>query len=193
MSRIRVLGVGVLAAAVLFGAAACSKDDKKQAESDRGTITFKDAPKGSTDIGLCYAYSLDQIKDLIGGKETFRRLPPEAIGAKGDKVRGEACSWQRTEPNGDALNLRIEVRDYGTDAAGLLEQYAKLKDGTISATEVEALGDGAFSSGSKESSLLQVKSGPYLLTLTSGAEGKLKPVSVDALKLLAASGLDRIQ
>jgi len=189
----RILGVGVLAAAVLFGAAACSKDDEKPTESDRGTITFKDPPKGATAIGICRAYGVAQIKDLIGGEETFKRLAPEAIGSKGDKVRGEACSWQRTEPNGDALNLRVEARDFGEDDAALLEQYATLKDGTISAKDVPGLGDGAFSSESDETSLLQVKAGQYLLTLTSRAEGKLDPVEVGALELLAASGLDSIQ
>jgi hypothetical protein len=189
----RTLGVGVLAAALLFGSAACSKDEDKPTENDRGTITFKDPPKGSTDIGLCHAYDVKQIKDLIGGKNTFKRLPPEAIGAKGDKVRGEACSWQRTEPNGDSLNLRIEVRNYGKDDAGLSSQFAKLKDGTIGAASVSGIGDAAFSSESDETSLLQVRSGPYLLTLASRAEGGLKPVELGALELLAASGLDRIQ
>jgi hypothetical protein len=189
----RTLGVGVLAAALLFGSAACSKDEDKPAENDRGTITFKDPPKGSTDIGICHAYDVQQIKDLIGGDNTFKRLPPEAIGAKGDKVRGEACSWQRTEPNGDALNLRIEVRDYGKDEAGLATQFKKLEDGTISADPVSGLGDAAFSSESDETSLLQVRSGPYLVTLASRAEGGLKPVELGALQLLAASGLDRIK
>ncbi len=193
MSRMRILGVGVLAAAVLFGAAACSKDDKKASESDRGTITFKDPPKGSTDIGLCYAYSVKQIKGLVGGEETFKRLAPEAIGAKGDKVHGEACSWERAEPNGDALNLRIEVRDYGKDDAALLTRYATLKEGTIGATDVEGLGEGAFSSESDQTSLLQVKAGSYLLTLSSRSEGGLEPVPLKALQLLAASGLERIQ
>ena len=188
----RILGAGVLAAAVLLGASACSDDDKKTTSSDRAPISFADPPKGSTDIGLCYAYDVDQIKELIGGEETFKRLPPAAIGSKGDKVRGEACSWQRTEPNGDALSLRIEVRDFGEDAAGLLTGFADLKEGTIGATDVEGLGDGAFSTESDETSLLQVKSGPYLLTLSSRAEGDLDPVELSALELLATSGLDQI-
>jgi hypothetical protein len=189
----RTLGLGVLATAVLFGAAACSKSDDSAKKSDRAPISFADPPEGSMDLGLCYAYNTDQIKELIGGEETFKRLPPAAIGTEKDKVHGESCAWERTEPNGDAASLRIEVRDFGDDAAGLLSQYAALKEGTLGATDVEGLGDGAFSSESDETSLLQVKSGPYLLTLSSRAEGELEPVDLAALQLLAASGLDKIQ
>ena len=54
------------------------------------------------------------------------------------------------------------------------------------------MGDAAFSSVTDESSLLQVRSGQYLLTLSSRADGSLEPVSLDALKLLAASGLGNL-
>lgn len=192
MSRLRILGVGVLVAAVVLGASACSKDEKKTESSDRAPISFVDPPAGSTDLGLCYAYDIEQMKELIGGEETFKRLAPSAIGNKGDKVRGEACGWQRTEPNGDGLSLRIEVRNFGKDTAALGSQFTALKDGTIAAKDVPNLGDAAFSSVSDETSLLQVQSGPYLLTLASRADGSLKPVSLDALKLLAASGLDQL-
>jgi hypothetical protein len=193
MSRMRILGVAVLASVVLLGASACSSDEKKATKSDRPPISFAEPPEGSTDIGLCYAYDLEQIKDLIGGDETFKRLAPTAIGAEGDKVRGEACGWQRTEPNGDALSLRVEVRDFGEDEATLLSQYAALKEGTIDATDVEGIGQGAFSAVTDETSLLQIKSSPYLLTLSSRADGTLKPVPLKALELLGASGLEQIQ
>lgn len=192
MSRMRILGVGLLAAAVLLGASACSKDEKKASSNDRAPITFKDPPKGSNDIGLCYAYDIKQIKGLIGGQETFKRLAPAAIGNEDDPVHGESCAWQRTEPNGDARNLRIEIRDFGDDNAALLEQYAALQKGTVGATDVPDLGEGAFSAVTDDTSLLQVKSGPYLLTLSSRSEGKLDPVDIKALQLLAASGLDHI-
>ena len=187
-----MLGAGVLVAAVLFSAAACSKDEKKAAKSDRAPISFADPPKGSTDLGLCYAYDTKQIKELIGGAENFKRLPPAAIGAKGDKVKGEACAWQRTDPNGDALSLRIEVRNFGEDDATLLSQYAALKSGTLGAADVDGLGDGAFSAVTDETSLLQIKSGPYLLTLSSRADGDLKPIDLETLQLLGASGLDQL-
>src|SRR4051812_34155914 len=108
MSRLRVLGVGVLIAAVVLGAAGCSKPKEKAKASDRGTISFADPPAGSEKLGLCYAYDIAHMKQLLGGGTAFKRLPPAAIGKQGDKVTGEACAWQRTEPNGDALNLRVE-------------------------------------------------------------------------------------
>src|SRR4051794_10473669 len=107
MSRLRGLGLAVLVGAVAIAAPACSKDDKPTAENDRGTIHFADPPKGSTDLGLCVLYQINQMKDLIGGDNTFKQLAPSAIGTKADPVHGEACGWQRTEPNGDALSLRI--------------------------------------------------------------------------------------
>lgn len=193
MSRMRTFGLGVLAATVLFGAAACSKsDDASGKESDRGPISFADPPKGSTDIGICYAYNTDQIKELIGGKETFKRLPPAAIGTEKDKVHGESCAWQRSEPNGDSVNLRVEIRDFGDDQAALQKQYTALEDGATGVADVDGLGDAAFSAVSEDTTLLEVQSGSYLLTLTSHSEGSLKPVELAALQLLAASGLDRI-
>jgi len=189
----RTLGLGVLAATVLFGAAACSKsDDSSKKESDRGAISFADPPKGSMDIGICYAYNTEQIKELIGGKETFKQLPPAAIGTEKDKVQGESCAWQRTEPNGDSVNLRVEIRDFGEDKAALLEQYDAVKESATNVADVADLGDAAFSAENDDTTILDVQSGPYLLTLTSHSEGSLKPVDLAALQLLAASGLDRI-
>ena len=192
MSRLRVLGAGVLIAALALGASACSKDEKKAPTSDRAPISFADPPEGSTDLGLCYAYDVEQMKELIGGEGTFKRLAPSAIGTKTDKVRGEACSWERNEPNGDALSMRIEVRNYKDDTATLDSQFKALHDGTIGATDQPNLGDAAFSSVSDSTSLLQIKSGPYLLTLASRANGGLDPVKLDALKLLGASGLEQL-
>lgn len=192
MSRLRIIGVGVLAASLLLGASACSKDEKKDTTSDRAPISFADPPEGSEALGLCYAYDIKQIKGLLGGDNTFKRLAPAAIGTKGDKVRGEACAWQRTEPNGDDLSLRIEVRNYGKDTATLASQFGALRQGTIGATDEPNLGEEAFSSVSDDTSLLQIKSGPYLLTLSSRSAGGLDPVKLEALKLLGASGLDQL-
>jgi len=192
MSPLRKLGLGALIAAVAVAGAACSSDDSSGTKSDRGTVSFADPPPGSTDLGLCSAYDIDDMKDLIGGDETFKRLPPTAIGAKGDPVTGEACAWERTETNGDALSVRIEARDYGEDVALLDEQFGALKDGTISAETVDGLGDEAFSSESDETSLLQIRTGQYLLTLSSRAAGDLSPVDVKTLQFLANGGLEQL-
>lgn len=192
MSRMRAMGAGLLVIAVAIGAAGCSKDDAKKTENDRGAISFADPPAGSEALGLCYAYKIAQMKDVIGGGNAFKRLPPEAIGKKGDPVTGEACSWARSETNGDALTLRIEVRNFGKDAAALDSQYQALRNGTVGATTVLGLGDDAFSSKSKQTSLVQVRDGKYLLTLSSRSAGGLDPLPIDTLKLLAASGLEQL-
>ena len=195
MSRLRVLGVGVLIGAVLLTGAGCAKKREEAKPSDRGPIHFVDPPAGSEKLGLCYAYDIAHVKALIGGDNTFKRLPPTAIGKPNDQVTGEACAWQRTEPNGDARSLRIEVRNFGKGADDMARrdsQFKALEDGAIDAQEVPGLGDGAFSSLTDNASVLQVKSGPYLLTLASRTDGALTPVKVNALQLLAASGLNRL-
>lgn len=192
MPRLRILGSIAIVAAFAVGAVGCSDDEPEATESDRGTIEFADAPEGSTDLGLCAAYDLDQMKEIVGGEETFKRLPPAAIGTEGDPVTGEACAWERVEPNGDTAAVRVEVRNYGEDAAGLAEQFTSLQDATIAATPVEGLGDAAFSSESEDTSLLQVQSGPYLLTLSSRSSGELGPVELNALQLMAAAGLEQL-
>ena len=192
MSRMRSLGTVLLIVALAAAATACSKDDDTATSSDRGVITFEDPPEGSTDLGLCYAYDIAQMKELVGGDETFKRLAPEAIGVEGDPVTGEACSWERKEANGDTRTLRIEVRNYGADTAGLAEQFATLEEGTLEAQTVEGLGDAAYSSVSEETSLLQVRSEGYMLTLASRATGSLDPIDLDSLELLAAAGLEQL-
>lgn len=182
----------MLIVAVVLGGTACSKEEKKKATSDRGTISFADPPAGSTKLGLCYAYDITQMKALIGGGRNFKRLPPAAIGSKGDPVTGEACAWERKDANGDALALRIEVRNYRDDTATLEKQFTDLRDGTLDATVVPELGDVAFSSKSPTTSLLQIRSEGYLLTLSSRSDGKLKPIPLDTLKLLGASGLEQL-
>ena len=192
MSRVRTLGGVLLIAVLAVGASACSDDDKKTESSDRPAISFADPPEGSTDLGLCYAYDIDQMKELIGGDETFKRLAPAAIGVEGDDVTGDACSWQRIEPNGDSLNLRIEARDYGEDTATLATQFAAMRDGDDIAEAVPDIGDEAYVSITDESSVMQVQDGQYLLTISSRAEGGLEPVNADALTLLAATGLAQL-
>lgn len=174
------------------GGVACSKSDDAKPTNDRGAVSFADPPEGSMALGLCYAYPLEDVKTLMGGGQYFKRLPPAAIGAEGDAVTGEACAFERKDPDGDGLSLRVEVRNYGEDAAALTTQFDDLKAGTLEAAAVEDIGDAAFSSTSKDTSLLQVRADGYLLTLASRADGTLKPIPVNTLKLLGASGLEQL-
>lgn len=188
-----MVGSALLAGVLVVGGVACSDDPEPEAGNDRGEISFSEAPPGSTDLGLCQAYLIDDMKGVLGGDEGFRRLAPEAIGTEGDAVTGEVCSWERTEANGDVVALRIEARTFGEDVAALDQQFAALEEGTIEATPVEDVGDDAFSSVSEETSLLQVRSGPFLLTLASRASGDLEPLDLDLLRILGATGLGQIQ
>ena len=184
--------VGALVALVLATAAGCSSDGGDETGSDRGTLSFADAPPGSTDLGLCEAYEIDDVKALLGGDQSFKELAPSAIGAEGDPVTGEVCAWDRTEANGDSASLRVEVRDFGDDAEGLDEQFDQLEKVTTDTETVDGLGDAAFAATTDEASLLQVRSGPYLLTLASRSTGELDPVSLEDLEALAAAGLEQL-
>jgi hypothetical protein len=194
MSRVRNFGVWLVVGAIAIGGAACSGDDgdDEVTESDRGSISFSDAPEGSTDLGLCYAYDIEQMKGILGGEETFKRLPPAAIGAEGEGVTGEACAWERVEPNGDSVNLRIEVRDFGDATDELEERFEDLDLTTPGAEDFPGIGDEAFAAVADDGSLLQVRSGGYLLTLASRSSGSFDPLSTDTLKLLGTAGLDQL-
>ncbi|MEZ5181802.1 MAG: hypothetical protein R2702_08015 [Acidimicrobiales bacterium] len=192
MSRVRKLGPIVLVAvAVVAGASACSKSDGGATESDRKVVTFGEAPEGSTDLGLCGAYDIEQMKGFIGGDESFKRLAPEAIGKEGDPVTGEACAWERVE-GGDSLSLRIEVRNYGDDATGAAARFDELEQEAVDPEPVSELGDRAFSSTSDGASVLQAVRGGYLLSLSSRSAGSLEPLPTDVLKLLGTAGLERL-
>ena len=183
---------GALAALVLMGAVACSSDGGDDASSDRGTLAFADAPPGSTDLGLCAAYDIDDVKALLGGDQSFKQAPPAAIGAEGDPVTGEVCAWERTEANGDSASLRIEVRDFGDDAEGLADQFEQLRKVTTDATLVDGLGTTAFAATTDEATLLQVQADPYLMTLASRAGGDLEPLELAQLRDLATVGLEQL-
>jgi hypothetical protein len=182
------------AGAFALGGVACSSSDgdDEATQSDRGSISFSDAPEGSTDLGLCYAYDIAQMKGILGGEESFKRLPPSAIGAEGDDVTGEVCAWERVEANGDSVNLRIEVRDYGDATEELAERFEDLDLDTPGAEDFADIGDAAFLATAEDATLLQVRSGGYLLTLASRSAGGLEPISPDTLKLLGTAGLDQL-
>lgn len=194
MSRLRTAGIALLLGALVAAGTACSdaKDGNTTNTSDRGVVSFADPPAGSDSLGLCYAYPIQNVKKLIGGGHNFKRLAPAAIGSEGDAITGEVCAFERKDPDGNGLSLRIEARDYGDDRAGLSDHFDELRAGTLEATDVPGVGDAAFASTSADTSLLQVRSGGYLLTLASRADGKLEPIPVDTLKLLAGSGLERL-
>jgi hypothetical protein len=193
MSQVRNIGVWAVVAAMAIGVGACSSDgDDEATQNDRGSISFSDAPEGSTDLGLCYAYDIDQMKDILGGEETFKRLPPAAIGAEGDDITGEVCAWERVEPNGDSLALRIEVRDFGDDTEELARRFEELDLQTAGAEDFADIGEAAFLASTDDATLLQVRSEGYLLTLASRSAGSFDPLTPDQLKLLGTAGLDQL-
>jgi len=186
MRRLAMVG---FAAVLIVGATGCGKDEKKAEQSDRPPVSFVDPPEGSMKLGLCLSYPIADIKELMGGNQYFKRLMPTAIGQEGDDVTGESCAWERTDPNGATSNLRIEVRDFGEDTAGLEKWFADLKSQAKGFTAIDGLGDDAFSVVIGESLVLQARSGQYLLTASSQGSGGLAALSVEQLTELAFKGI----
>ncbi len=190
MSRMRLLGAVVGVLAVLATASGCSSDgDTATTTTSRPPVVFKAAPAEATRLGACKSLTIERMKELIGGEERFRALAPEAIGEEGDAVTGEACSWERKGPGENELSVRVEVRDYGTDTAGLVAKFDELKTGTVAATDAD-VGDAAFTSQSEETSLVQIRKGSFLITASSLAAGDLDPIDVGELTFVAATPLD---
>jgi hypothetical protein len=192
MSRVRVLGVVVAVAAVLAATSGCSDSEGRTAPTTRPRMAYGTAPKSATKFGLCSAYPVAAMKKLVGGGNRFRVLAPAAIGEKGDRITGEACAWERIEPGGNELSVRVEVVDYGTDAPGLSEKFDELKKGTIGAADLPGVGDAAFTSFSEETSLVQVRQDHYLITASSRSAGKLSPVTVPELTALAGQSFAKL-
>lgn len=193
MSRARVFRSVLACSLVVAVAAGCSSGNDAASNTSKPAINFKVGETGSNTLPLCVAYPAKEMKKIVGGGSNFRILVPQAIGKKGDAITGQTCSWQRTGPANKARTLQIEGRDFGDDTAALGSQFGELKAKTASPDDVTGIGDAAFSAESDETNLLQVWSGPYLLTLSSRAEGGLKPISVDKLEDLAMTAIDKLR
>ena len=193
MSRFRTLSLVCLVGVVLVTAAGCSSDNKNTTATSKPAPVFGNLDPGVR-VGVCGAYTIPNMKKILGGGKYFRVLAPTAIGEKGDPVTGETCSWQRTNAKGgDLVTLQVEARNYGKDTAGLISQMSQLQTATNGATPVANLGEAAFSSVSATSTLLDVRKGGYFLTFSSRAEGKEPPVPLTTLQFLAGAALDKVK
>ncbi len=192
MSRACITRSILAASLVLAVAAGCSSGNNAGSDTSKPAINFKVGDTGSKILPLCVAYPAKKMKKVVGGGSNFRILVPQAIGKKGDPVTGQTCSWQRTSPGSKTRTLQIEGRDFAKDSSALATQFDELKAKTASPEDVSGIGDAAFSAKSDQTDLLQVRNGPYLLTLSSRAEGGLKPITVSELKDLAKTAIDKL-
>jgi hypothetical protein len=191
MSRVRNFGVVAVATIVLVTGVACSKSDDggDAGTSGRAPVEFADPPEGSTSLGLCHAYPVANVKKLLGGTSSFRRLAPAPIGRKGDPVTGERCAFERDEANGDLRTLTIEVRDYGADTAALTDSFTLLRGAMTDPKPISGVGDEAVGAQTKDLAVVYARQGQYELRVVSRSDGDLDPVPVDTLTFLAGQGL----
>lgn len=194
MSRARNFGVAVAATVVLVAGVACSKSDDGggAGSSGRAPVEFADPPEGSTALGLCHAYPVANVKKLLGGTSSFRRLAPAPIGRKGDAVTGERCAFERSESNGDLRTLTVEVRDYGADTAALTDSFELLRGALTEPEAVTGVGDEAVGAETKDLAVVYVRKGQYELRVVSRAAGDLDPLPMDTLAFLAGQGLGKL-
>jgi hypothetical protein len=184
--------ITLLALSIVLAVAGCSSDSKSAATTTRPNLNFKAGLSKSNQLGVCSSYQVGRMKQIVGGGSGFRIQAPAPIGKKGDAVIGERCAWTRTGGGSDALILTIEARKWN-DLGGLTNDYTTLRSQTIGAADVPGIGDAAFTSSSKSSSLLQVRFGSYRLTYSSSTQGKLKPIPVADLEDLAKTAVAKLK
>jgi hypothetical protein len=189
-----MFGAVVVAAVVLVGGSACSKSDDggKAGTSGRAPAEFAEPPEGSTTLGLCHAYPVANVKKLLGGGSSFRRLAPAPIGRKGDTITGERCAFERKESNGDLRTLTVEVRDYGADTAALDSAFDLLRGALTDPKAIDGVGDQAVGASAEGLSVVYARQGQYELRVVSRSDGDLDPLPVDTLAFLAGQGLGKL-
>ena len=193
MSDMRRVGaIALVTVFVLCGVAGCSGSNQAAPPTTRPSLVFGAGVPPVNNLGVCSVYPVPQMKALIGGGANFRIQPPQAIGNKGDPVVGESCSWSQSGGGNTGLILVLETRKWN-DAAGLQTQFTSLHSTTIGATDVIGLGDAAFTSQSPATSLLQMRSGLYMLTYSSTVQGNLTPISLATLEGLARMALPKLR
>jgi hypothetical protein len=188
-NRTLVLLAGAVAVVGPLGA--CSSSDDAAPPTTRAQMTFQTTPPEATRLGVCTSFTTEQMQDLLGGEKVGPALP-EAIEESGGAVTGESCSWELDGAGDDSRSVRIEARDYGTDAAGLATRFDELKAATPDATDLPGVDDAAFSASSDEASVVQVRLRQYLLTASSRGTGDLEPLSAAELGVLLGTTFERL-
>ncbi len=186
MSRIRILASAVAALAFVGALAGCSDDKQEASSTSRAPMSFGTMAPNASRFGLCKAYPIASVKKIVGGDHRFQANPSEPIDEQAGEVVGEACSWERRGPGKDSLLLRVEARDFGANQQLLEDTFKGLRTNTVSATRLDGVGDEAFTSKSKDTSLVQIRRGHYLITASSRATGSLDPIPIP--KLVAVAG-----
>ena len=182
-----------MAMVALGGALAGCSDDKQQASTtSRAPMSFGTTEPSSSPFKLCKVYPVAGVKKVVGGGNRFQVQPAESITESSGAVLGEACSWERRGPGKDSLLLRVEARDYATDLAGLASKFKELRANTVAATTLEGVGDEAFTSKSKDTSLVQIRKGKYLITASSRATGSLDPIPIPKLVAVAGTSFNQL-
>ena len=124
------------------------------------------------------------LQVMLGKSKLDPKIPSAIVGWNG--ITSPALRYELLKRKWDLI-IPDEVHNAKNfEAKRTQSLYGELQSGTLGAEAVNDLGDAAFASVTDETSLLQVRSGPYLLTLASRATGELDhQVPVARLDLVA--------
>lgn len=187
----RIIGAVLLALALV----SCSSGGKgSSATTQVPQLTFGTSSKSVDKLGVCVLYKAPAIKDLLGGGKYFRLSEPRKIDTQGGPgTTGVECRWDRDDPNGDQRNLVIDVTDYSKADPGLIDtSWNGLVQSLGVSAPVAGLGDQAVSSTGNHSTTVAARKGTFVVVATSAVKGKLTPVAINQLTLLATAGLQKV-
>lgn len=186
--RVAAVAAGVLLA---VGLGACSSDGDKAASSTTAVLSFEPVPSEATRLGVCTSITIDQMTGLLGD-DVVASLP-SSITEGGGAVTGESCSWDaKGEGSGASRSVHVEARDFADDTDWLAQRYEDLRAGTTGATDLPGVGDAAFSAETDDTTVVQIRTGHYLLTASSRGAGGEAPVTAGELGMVLAATMSKL-
>lgn len=188
----RILAAGLMVAALV----GCSSGSGKSSSTTTGVpqLSFGTSPTIVDKLGVCAVFKTADVKALLGGGNHFKLSLPRKIDTQGGPgTKGTECRWDRNDSDGSRRNLLIDVTDYSKAASGLLEtSWNGLVQSLGITAPVPGMGDKAVSSSGKGTTTVAARKGTFVVLATSQATGKLEPLALNRLVLLANAALQKV-
>ncbi|HEY4376794.1 MAG TPA: hypothetical protein VGM93_06530 [Acidimicrobiales bacterium] len=188
----RIIGAGLLAVALV----GCSSGSGKGSSATTQTpvLAFTSGSRSADKFGVCILYKVPAIKGLIGGGKYFRMLAPRKIDTQGGPhTKGIECRWERLDPNGARRSLVVDVTSYAAADPGQIDSsWTGLVQSLGVSAPVPGIGDQAVRASGQGSATVAARKGDFVVVVASQSKGKLKPVPLNALTLMANAAMQKV-